>query len=233
MVNRCRSDSDDYEPLGRNRGSRSQGQPTCSTTATLPDIDYALHQLRKENESLKAKITALTKDKSDLQTQVKTLNEKLNDTQITSRIKFKSYKITNEQDMLIAGLLYAGFDSKRQESVNLGTNIERFKAFYQLPPKTLLAYFTDVRKKCPNVSHRDLLMTFNWFTLYEPLPVLSGRWGYCEPHIGTRTQECCAMMQTLKESKIRFEFDDNGRIFLASHDTVSFTTQEFRLNPNR
>lgn len=230
MVNRCRSDSDDYEPLGRERGSRGGGQPTCNT-ATVSNIDHALDQLRKENEILKAKVTTLTKDKKDLQTQVKTLNEKLNDTQkIKSR---KSYKITNEQDMLSAGLLYAGFDSKRQESVNLGTNIERFKAFYQLPPKTLLAYFTDVRSKFPNVSHRDLLMTFNWFTLYEPLPVLSGRWGYCEPHIGTRTQECCAMMQTLKESKIRFEFDDNGRIFLASHDTVSFTTQEFRLNPNR
>jgi len=163
--------------MGRDHGSssRGRGQPTCNTAATVSNIDYVLHQLRKENESLKAKITALTKDKKDLQTQVKTLNEKLNDTQIKSRIK--SYKITNEQEMLNAGLLYAGFDSKRQESVNLDTNIERFKAFYQLPPKTLLAYFTDVRRKFPNVSHRDLLMTFNWFTLYEPLPVLSGRWG--------------------------------------------------------
>jgi len=63
-------------------------------------------------------------------------------------------------------------------NVRLETNIERFKGFYGLEPRTLLSVFTDVKDRFPAVNIKHLMMTMNWLTLYDKYVVLSGRWGY-------------------------------------------------------
>ena len=135
-------------------------------------------------------------------------------------------------DLLFAGLSYAGFDRGRQNNVCINTNLKRFKAFFGVPPSTLVPMFSDLTDKYPKVRRKDLLMTMNWFTLYEVREVLAGRWGHCEDYIGPKVKECGAMIQSLMPLKIRFEFCDNHRKFLASYDTVNFCVEEFRLDPS-
>jgi hypothetical protein len=137
-----------------------------------------------------------------------------------------------DAEMLSTGLSYAGFNLDRQRKVCTKTNLKRFKAFFGLPPSTIVPIFSDLSRKFPKIRAREFLMTMNWFTLYEVFPVLAGRWGRCEDHIGPTIKEYGEMIQSLLSSKIKFEFDNTSRVFVASYDTVNFLVQEFRLDPS-
>ena len=210
---------------GRVQQQQQQQQQQQHTTQTQNNTrnDTEVDRLRKENEALKAQLDALIKEKNELHITVQELSKNTKNINI---------KVSNADDLLRAGLVYAGFDDERQK-VRKQQNIDRFKAFYQLPPLTLFKYFSDVIKKFDGrVSYKDLLMTYNWFATYARLEVLAGIWGFCEKHIGKRTQECAEMMQSLKDEKIKFVFDDDGRIILCGLDFVNFTTTENRLQPH-
>ena len=88
--------------------------------------------------------------------------------------------------------------------MNRETNLHRFKAFYGKPSQTLVAMFVDSTNAFPSVSRKDLLMTMNWFTIYDMLPVLAGRWGYSEHYIGPKVKECGKMIQSIMPRKIHF-----------------------------
>ena len=136
--------------------------------------------------------------------------------------------------VLFSGLNYVGFDRKRQASARDDLNIRRFIAFYGAPPTALSPLFNDIRElfslQCP--SCEDLLMTCNWLKGYDVMHVLEGRWGYCEDYIRTRTNRCKAMLQALRRNKMKFEDSNNNSVIIGSLDTVSFTVQEFRLDPS-
>ena len=63
-----------------------------------------------------------------------------------------------QKDLLSVGLSYVGFSIQRQKNVKLESNIERFKGFYGLEPRTLVAVFTDVKDRFPSVSFKHLLL---------------------------------------------------------------------------
>jgi len=136
----------------------------------------------------------------------------------------------NESDVLYAGLSYVGFDLRRQQKVNLYRNVERFKAHYGVGPRTVVPFFGDLRDKFPEIIFKDSLLTMNWLKAYDVQPVLAGRWGYCEEYIGAKVKECGKQMQSLKDTKIRFELDDDEIFF--SLDTVNYLVQEMRQDPS-
>jgi hypothetical protein len=139
--------------------------------------------------------------------------------------------LLTDVDILSVGLSFAGFDKKRQQRVNLNRNIERFKSFYGPCPTTAVPFFLDLKDAFPDVVFKELLMTLNWFKIYDTQHVLSGRWGYCEEFIGPKVRECGKKMQSLKEKKIRFEFKQKSH-YVASIDCSNFEVQEFRLDPS-
>ena len=87
-------------------------------------------------------------------------------------------------DILYVGLVYAGFEKARQ-TVAFSENLQRFIDFYGVPPTTAEPLFRDLRDRYPDIRYKVLLMTMNWFRLYNLERVLSGRWGIIE-----RPQNC-------------------------------------------
>lgn len=58
--------------------------------------------------------------------------------------------------MISIGISYAGFDKKRQASINGVTNKERFKAHYVLPPVTVAAVYNDLQDEYDAIVMKDL-----------------------------------------------------------------------------
>ena len=137
-----------------------------------------------------------------------------------------------EDYILSFGLSKVGFDEKRQRRVSRHLSIRRFNAFYGVPPVTVRAIFNDLKADCPSATLHYLLLALNWLKLYSTEPVLSGRWKHCDEHIRKMTKEYARMMQSLMETKITFDGFDPKEIYWISVDTVSFRTQEFRLDPS-
>ena len=213
--------------------------------------------LRKENESLKEKLLALEKEinslksenNADLRTHSTTAQQRsrkvaagplppslvATSQQLLSSKKQRRYAIINtitDVEVLHVGLLCCGFSSKRQQRVKLDTNITRFKAFFGVSPTTVVPILKDLK----DVHGADLncitiLMTMNWYFLYETREVLSGRWGFSENQISKRCIQGGKLLQQLKEKKIRFEFDEE-REFPASYDTLNCIVQELRQDPS-
>ncbi len=78
-------------------------------------------------------------------------------------------------NILVNGLVYAGFGLERQQKNNSGRKIDWFKSFYGVEPSTLLPCFTDLKDDYPDICYKNCLLTTNWFYLYDTYPVLSGR----------------------------------------------------------
>ena len=72
----------------------------------------------------------------------------------------------------------------------------------------------------------------NWLKLYSTEPVFSGRWGHCDEHLRNKSKEYARMIQSLKDEKIKFEGFDQEEKYWISVDTVTFVTEEFRLDPS-
>jgi len=202
--------------------------------------------LRKENKDLRNK---MMKNKTEVAGDVPDLSGKYDsgdddDSVVVfgpkrppTRPTQHRYEINTEisiltvDDVLSAGLSYCGFDVHRQRRVKLDTNINRFKRFFGAPPATIVPMFKDLRDNDPNIVYKDCLMACNWLYLYENLTVLSGRWGRNENDIGRLVIENGKKMQGLREKKIKYEFNIDGK-FPNSLDGVNFIVQEFRQDPS-
>ena len=118
----------------------------------------------------------------------------------------ESPHLVNCADMLSIGLSYAGFDRQRQASVNLDSNIERFKDHYGLPPKTVSSVYNDLGNEFDDIIVKDFTMTLKWFKGYDVKHVLDGRWQYCEkynPRKSERIFQAAAIFQA--EENLYFE----------------------------
>ncbi len=137
-----------------------------------------------------------------------------------------------KKDLLSVGLLHAGFDHSRQNKVKDATNIDRFKAFYGLEPTTLVPVFTKVKDKFPDATFHHLLITMNWLTLYDTYLVLSGRWGLHHDTIGKLVWRYARMIQSFLNDKVGLHHVDMGTAIPLTLDTVTFTVNEIRTDPN-
>ncbi len=97
---------------------------------------------------------------------------------------YKEVHILTDVDILAAGLLYAGFDTRCQERSNLNRNMIRYKQFFGVDPSSAAPLFRDLRTKFPLFNYKDGLMTLNWLYLNNKQSVLSGRWKCCKETIG-------------------------------------------------
>lgn len=141
-------------------------------------------------------------------------------------------QVMTDQSILSFGLAQVGFGEKRQVKARMSLNVKRFRAFYGVGPQTVKAIFDDLRDNHPSIKLRDLLMTLNWFKLYDTEHVLAGRWGYCEDHIRGKVKAYGKKIQSLKNDKIVFGNFHPKEIYIISVDGVNFSTQEFRLDPS-
>ena len=144
---------------------------------------------------------------------------------------YKEVHICTDIDISVAGLFYAGFDTRRQERVKLCRNMARYKQFFGVDPSTAAPLFRDLRNEFPSFSYKDGLMTLNWLYLNDKQSVLSGRWKCCEETIGTTVKKYAKMIQTLKKKKIKFVFT-RGKRHIASIDCCNFSTHEFCQDPS-
>ena len=64
-------------------------------------------------------------------------------------------------DVLYFGLIYAGFDDKRQK-VRHSLLLDRFMCFYGPEPRTVKDMMLDLHNEFPDISFKDLMMTMNW-----------------------------------------------------------------------
>ncbi len=78
---------------------------------------------------------------------------------------YKEVHILIDVDILATGLLYAGFDTRRQEKSNLYRNMIRYKQFFVVDLSTAAPLFRDLRSKFPSFNYMDGLMTLNWLYL--------------------------------------------------------------------
>ena len=135
-------------------------------------------------------------------------------------------------DILYVGLVYAGFEKARQ-NVAISENTQRFIDFYGVPPTTAEPFFRDLRDKYPDIRYKIVLMTMNWFRLYDLERVLSGRWGYNDlQFIRNTVKNYTKKIASLKDLKIVFGNFDPKDKFPFGIDTVHFITNEFRLDPS-
>ena len=63
-------------------------------------------------------------------------------------------------ELLRIGLEFVGFDADRQANVCLDTNLKRWKAFYGLPPTTLLPVLVDIKAKFPATRRENQNQSF-------------------------------------------------------------------------
>jgi len=127
--------------------------------------------------------------------------------------------------------MFAGFELDRLRINNIGRKTAWFKAFYGVDHTTVSSYLADLRKEFPKVDYKDCLMTMNWLAIYDTLPVLSARWGYCEEYIGPKVIDYGKKMAILARKKIKFELEHDielGRTV----DGATFMAQEMRLDPS-
>lgn len=140
--------------------------------------------------------------------------------------------VLTEDYILSFGLQKVNFEEKRQQRVNQKKNVERFKAHYGPTPKAVLNIFKDLKEVLPSAKLIYLLLTLNWFKLYDTEKVLSGRWDFCEDHIRCKIKYYGAKIQSLKEKKIVFGNFHEDEVHWITVDCVNFPTEEFRLDPS-
>jgi hypothetical protein len=143
-----------------------------------------------------------------------------------------STSLPSEENILFRGLQKVNFSAKRQQRVKQKTNLSRFRAHYGPPPIVVLNILKDLKMEHPSVKLEYLLLTLNWFKLYDTEKVLSGRWDYCEDHIRCKIKWYGSKLQALKEKKIVFGNFNEDEIHWITVDTVNFGAEEFRGDPS-
>lgn len=144
---------------------------------------------------------------------------------------YREVEMLTDVDLLFVGLQLVGFDVNRQRKVSVKHNIDRFKAFYGVPPTTAVPLLTDLREDNPGITFRDSLMTLNWLFGYDTYIVLSARWDRCEEYIGETVISHGFMIAKLRVKKILFQFKYDTEYKL-SIDCCVFTVREMRLDPS-
>ncbi len=124
---------------------------------------------------------------------------------------YKEVFILTDIDILAALLLYAGFDTRRQEKSNLNRNMIRYKQFFGVDLSTAASLFRDLRRKFLSFNYKDGFMTLNCLYLNNKQSVLSGRWKCCKETIGITLKRCAKKIQSLKKKKIKFVFTHGKR----------------------
>jgi hypothetical protein len=136
-----------------------------------------------------------------------------------------------EGTMLSYGLSFVGFPCARQ-NVSTGTNMKRFVSYYGVEPKTIVALFDDLKAKFTLFMEQYALMSINWLKSYDTERVLAGRWGLSERTIEPKVKAYAKMIQSLKETKIRFDGFDKRFQYQFGVDGQNYHTNEFRLTPH-
>jgi hypothetical protein len=144
----------------------------------------------------------------------------------------KHKQILTEVDILVEGLLCAGFDLNRQKRVKIEKNLERFRAFYGVGPIATAKLMSDLKQKYGDINYRDCLMGMNWLKLYLTSPVMEGLWKKCDKNISKVVKEYVSRIQSLKHYKIRMPDFHSDEIYLISVDGIHFITEEFLLDPS-
>ncbi len=80
------------------------------------------------------------------------------------KVDLKHHRICTREDVLLVGLTYAGFDSKRQ-NVCRKTNNERFCAFYKLLPESILDAKNYFDEYDDGITFERFLFTLNFLKL--------------------------------------------------------------------
>ncbi len=141
-------------------------------------------------------------------------------------------QILTDVDVLLEGLLCAGFEVKRQKRVKLDKNLERFKAYFGVGPVATAKVMVALKEKYGEINYRDCLMGMNWLKLYLTLPVMEGIWKLCDKVISKRVKKYVSRIQSLKDNKIRMPNFHPDEIYIISVDGVHFMTEEFLLDPS-
>ena len=136
----------------------------------------------------------------------------------------------DEGEMLNVGLALVGFPESRQNVVR-ATNIERFRAFYGVDPKSGFDISVALQAKMTTFSIADMLMTFSWLRLYETEHVLSGRWGLHVETIRNKVRSYVTFIQSLLADKVRWGPFDVNEVFLVTVDGVHCRIAEPRTDP--
>jgi len=233
-------------------GAQEQHQADTDSDGDRVDAVNENQQLVVQIEVMKKKLEDLSAVNKSLNEEVRRLREELNRTSSssgrsttparsrqsrqtqsskTNPIAISLNDIMTPNDVLNAGLLYAGFESSRLQRNNNERKIKWFKSFYGVTPTTVVPYFQDIRDMDPGINYKDCLMTMNWMYLYDTQPVLSARWKYCEEYIGDKVIEYGLKMAKLGRKKIIFELDNKIKLG-RTVDCVTFMVQEMRLDPS-
>ena len=134
---------------------------------------------------------------------------------------YQEKSIMTAPDVLAMGLQLVGFDAARQGRVIEKTNIERFKAFFGVPPTTVAPLFVDIKGGEASVEYKYCFMSLNWLYLYDTYPVLAGRFQHHENFIGEKVIEYTKKIQKLCQKTIHFTFNSDSP-YLFTLDTVNF-----------
>lgn len=116
-----------------------------------------------------------------------------------------------EEEWLETGLIYAGFDIFRQNSISRDNNLGRFRSFYGINPTPLILMHNDLQtnedgteidgKK--NGSPKHLLMTLHWLKTYTTEPILAGLFELNERTVRKFIWQYASALQSLKSRKVR------------------------------
>jgi hypothetical protein len=136
----------------------------------------------------------------------------------------------DDQSLLSLGLTLAGFPEFRQK-VDDNLKMRRFRAFFGMSPKAMVALYHDLITVFPKVDPGKLLMTMNWLKLYDTEHVMAGRWGLDEETIRRHVSKYIATIQELKQAKIVWgEFNEDDT-FIITVDGTHCRIQEVRTDP--
>ena len=82
-----------------------------------------------------------------------------------------------------------------------------------------------------DVDLKNTLMALNWLKLYDPEPVLAGRWNLSEETLRVQIREYVGIIASLQDSMI--QWDDFGEeTFIASVDGTHCPVFEPRCDPS-
>lgn len=72
--------------------------------------------------------------------------------------------ILTHHDILLFGLVYAGFEKGRQ-NVREKLNVGRFKSFFGPDPRAIKDLFIDLEEDFPDIVYKEVMMALNWLKL--------------------------------------------------------------------
>ena len=212
---------------------------TQSSTQQPKDNDGGI-RINDENEKLKAMINILSNKNKALSEENKSLRASMQGNKVgrdnrkgrkQSTVYHEISPAVTPNDILLAGLLYAGFEPSRLQKNNNKRKIGWFKSFYGVEPTTVAPYFLDIKEKYPDIKYKDCLLTMNWAYLYDTQPVLSARWKYCEEYIGDKVIEYGMKMAKVGMMKITYELKHKVKLG-RTVDCSTFMCFEMRLDPS-